>query len=214
MKVIEGARGSGAARRAIGRLNSQFLGCPFGYGATRFLPPLTCEQCSFAIFLLLWPCRGEVLNWLPGMRVITCNAGPLAAAYDAPPAVHCNRRLCNIARHAHRSGVQIETGRHFKEMNRHIQSIGHFERSVEDSRLRRALAARLDKAFKRSGVSSAQVARRLNLSEADVQYWRQGITVPPLNVCARLADILSLDVHWLCTGQPQDTRSASSAPAR
>lgn len=110
--------------------------------------------------------------------------------------------------------MQIEPERQLNEMNRHIQRIGYLERSLEDSRLRRALAARLDKAFKRSGISSAQVARRLNLNEADVLYWRQGITVPPLSACARLADALSLDVHWLCTGQPEDTRSASLGTAR
>jgi hypothetical protein len=88
-------------------------------------------------------------------------------------------------------------------MNRHTQSIGHLERSAEDNRLRRALAARLDRALERAGVSSARAARWLGVTEYDVQYWRRGITVPPLNACMRLATVLNLDVHWLCTGQPQ-----------
>ena len=88
-------------------------------------------------------------------------------------------------------------------MSRHTEHIGHLARSVGDNRLRRALAARLDRAFKRAGVSSAQAAKWLGVSEHDVQYWRHGITVPPLNACTRLAAVLHLDVHWLCTGQPQ-----------
>ena len=88
-------------------------------------------------------------------------------------------------------------------MTRHTESIGHLERSIGDNRLRRALAARLDRAFNRSGVSSAQAAGWLGVSEDDVQYWRRGITVPPLNACTRLAAILNLDVHWLCTGHTE-----------
>jgi DNA-binding XRE family transcriptional regulator len=88
-------------------------------------------------------------------------------------------------------------------MSQNTGHIGHLERSVEDNRLRRALAARLDRTFKQAGVSSAQAAKWLGVSEDDVQYWRRGITVPPLNVCTRLAAAFNLDVHWLCTGQPQ-----------
>jgi DNA-binding XRE family transcriptional regulator len=88
-------------------------------------------------------------------------------------------------------------------MSRHTEHIGYLERSVQDNRLRRALAARLDRTFKQAGVSSAQAAKWLGVSEDDVQYWRRGITVPPLNVCTRLAAAFNLDVHWLCTGQAQ-----------
>jgi hypothetical protein len=87
-------------------------------------------------------------------------------------------------------------------MNRHTETIDHLERSVGDNRLRRALAARLNSACKRASVSSAQAAKWLGVSEVDVQYWRRGITVPPLYACKRLAAVLDLDVHWLCTGQP------------
>ncbi|MFM0106947.1 helix-turn-helix transcriptional regulator [Paraburkholderia rhynchosiae] len=80
---------------------------------------------------------------------------------------------------------------------------GHLERSIGNDRLRRALAARLDRAFKRAGISSARAARWLGVNEYEVQYWRRGITVPPLNACTRLAAVLNLDVHWLCTGHAQ-----------
>jgi DNA-binding XRE family transcriptional regulator len=75
--------------------------------------------------------------------------------------------------------------------------------SVEDNRLRRSLAPRLDRTFKQAGVISAHAAKWLGVSEDNVQYWRRGITVPPLNVCTRLAAAFNLDIHWLCTGQAQ-----------
>ena len=86
-------------------------------------------------------------------------------------------------------------------MNRYAQTIEHLKRSGEDSSLRRALAARLDTSLKQAGVSSSRVARRLEVSERDVQFWRRGITVPPLGLFKRIAAFLGLDVHWLCTGQ-------------
>jgi hypothetical protein len=88
-------------------------------------------------------------------------------------------------------------------MNRLAQNISHLERSAEDNRLRRALAARVDRAFKRANIKSAHAAKWLGVSEDDVEYWRRGITVPPLNACACLAAVLNLDVHWLCTGHTQ-----------
>ena len=88
-------------------------------------------------------------------------------------------------------------------MNRHTEAIGYLERSLGDNRLRRALAARLDGACKRASVNTTQAAKWLGVSEVEVQYWRRGITVPPLMACKRLAALLELDVHWLCTGQSQ-----------
>jgi DNA-binding XRE family transcriptional regulator len=86
-------------------------------------------------------------------------------------------------------------------MSQKTPHIGHLERSVDDNRLRRALAARIDRTFKQAGVTSTQAAKWLGVSEDDVQHWRRGITVPPLNVCTRLAAAFNLDIHWLCTGQ-------------
>lgn len=86
-------------------------------------------------------------------------------------------------------------------MNRYAQTIAYLERSGEDNSLRRALAARLDTALKRASISSARVARWLGVSECDVQFWRRGITVPPINAIRRIAASLELDMDWLCTGQ-------------
>jgi hypothetical protein len=36
-----------------------------------------------------------------------------------------------------------------------------------------------------------------------VQFWRHGITVPPLTFFTRIAAALDLDAHWLCTGRTQ-----------
>jgi hypothetical protein len=86
-------------------------------------------------------------------------------------------------------------------MNREIQTIKPLECSANDSGLRRALGARLDRALKRAGVSSAKAAKWLGVAEDEVQFWRRGITVPEHHYFARLANFLQLDVHWLCTGQ-------------
>jgi ribosome-binding protein aMBF1 (putative translation factor) len=94
-------------------------------------------------------------------------------------------------------------------MGRHSQTIGHLERSHEDNALRRAIAARLDRTLQRAGVSSAKAANMLDVSEADVQFWRRGITVPPLRAFNRLAATLDVDVHWLCTGQSQSTHASA-----
>ncbi|SAL66018.1 hypothetical protein AWB71_03905 [Caballeronia peredens] len=88
-------------------------------------------------------------------------------------------------------------------MGRHSQTLGHLERSHDDNALRRAIAARLDRALQKANVSSAKAAGWLDVSEHDVQFWRRGITVPPLAAFNRIAKALDLDVHWLCTGQAQ-----------
>jgi transcriptional regulator with XRE-family HTH domain len=80
----------------------------------------------------------------------------------------------------------------------------HLERSIENDRLRRALAARLDRAFKRNGLSSECAATALGVSKYQVDYWRHGITVPPLDACMQLAAAFNLDAHWLCTGQTRE----------
>ena len=88
-------------------------------------------------------------------------------------------------------------------MNRYAQTVEHLDRSGEDSSLRRALAARLDTALKRAGISSARIAKRFDVSESDVQFWRGGITVPPLNVFTRIAALLNLLIST-STGSVQD----------
>lgn len=95
-------------------------------------------------------------------------------------------------------------------MGRYTQTIGHLERSHDDNSLRRAMAARLDRAMQRANVSSAKAAKWVDVSEHDVQFWRRGITVPPLHAFNRIAKVLDVDVHWLCTGQAQAQAAQAS----
>ena len=69
------------------------------------------------------------------------------------------------------------------------------------------MAARLDRAMQKANMSSAKAADWLDVSEHDVQYWRRGITVPPLAAFNRIAKALDLDVHWLCTGESQQVEA-------
>jgi hypothetical protein len=86
-------------------------------------------------------------------------------------------------------------------MSGRTQMFACLERCAEDSTLRRAIAARLDRALRRAGVTSARAATWLAVSAEEVQFWRRGISVPPVPAVTRLAAILGLDIHWLCTGQ-------------
>jgi transcriptional regulator with XRE-family HTH domain len=79
----------------------------------------------------------------------------------------------------------------------------HHERNVEDNSLRRAFAARLNRALNIASISSAKFARRLGVSEHEVLFWRRGITVPQLHYFTRIAEFLQLDALWLCSGQVQ-----------
>ncbi|WP_240975270.1 XRE family transcriptional regulator [Paraburkholderia aromaticivorans] len=88
-------------------------------------------------------------------------------------------------------------------MNPEILTMKHLARTAGDSSLRRPLAARLDRALERAGISSANSAKSPGVAENEVHFWRHGITVPELQYFSRLANILQLDVHWLCTGQTQ-----------
>jgi len=66
---------------------------------------------------------------------------------------------------------------------------------------RRAFAARLDMTIKRAKVTSGRVARSLGVPEHEVTLWRAGVTVPKSADCARLSELLDVDVAWLCAGQ-------------
>ncbi|MFM0138777.1 helix-turn-helix domain-containing protein [Caballeronia grimmiae] len=103
---------------------------------------------------------------------------------------------------------QIYKSRELKQMGRHTLTVGHLERSHDDNSLRRAMAARLDRAMQRANVSSAKAAKWVEVSEDDVQFWRRGITVPPLHAFNRIARALDVDVHWLCTGQAQAAQAS------
>src|SRR5260370_40405650 len=96
-------------------------------------------------------------------------------------------------------------------MGQHSNTTGHLKRSAEDHVLRRAIAARLDRALQQAGTSSAKAAKWLSVTREEMDFWRRGITVPPLHAFTRIAATLEVDVHWLCTGQTQ--RAGKSAPS-
>ncbi|ACC74348.1 hypothetical protein Bphy_5268 [Paraburkholderia phymatum STM815] len=95
-------------------------------------------------------------------------------------------------------------------MNWNAKAIEHLERCREDSRARRFLSARLENALRRAGVSSARVAKWTNAPEIHVEFWRRGITSPPPDALKRIAGSLSLDLHWLCTGQTEKVDGPST----
>src|SRR5260370_10275493 len=97
-------------------------------------------------------------------------------------------------------------------MGRHPNTTGHLERSAEDHVLRRAIAARLDRALRQAGTSSAKAAKWLSVTQEEVDFWRRGITVPPLHAFTRIAATLEVDVHWLCTGQTQRAVTSPASP--
>jgi hypothetical protein len=95
-------------------------------------------------------------------------------------------------------------------MGQHAKNLQQLRRSAEDHVLRRAIAARLDRSLQRAGISSSKAAKWLSVTQDEVDFWRRGITVPPLHAFTRIATTLQVDVHWLCTGQTQ--RAVTSPP--
>src|SRR5258708_20300431 len=89
---------------------------------------------------------------------------------------------------------------------------GHLKSSAEDHVLRRAIAARLDRALQQAGTSSAKAAKWLSVTREEMDFWRRGITVPPLHAFTRIAATLEVDVHWLCTGQTQWAVASAASP--
>jgi hypothetical protein len=85
-------------------------------------------------------------------------------------------------------------------MSRYAQTIRRLEQSAQDSALRRTIAARFDHALRMAGANSARATTWLTVSEGEVQYWRSGITVLPMQAFSRLAAKLGGDVDWVCTG--------------
>jgi hypothetical protein len=86
-------------------------------------------------------------------------------------------------------------------MNRRLNLDAHLERTLKHNSSRRAFAARLDMTIKRAKVTSSRVARSLGVPERDVTLWRAGVTVPKSTDCARLSELLNVDVAWLCARQ-------------
>jgi hypothetical protein len=86
-------------------------------------------------------------------------------------------------------------------MNRRLNLDEHLQSTLNHNGSMRAFAARLDMTIKRAKVTSGRVAKSLGVPEDEVTLWRAGVTVPKSADCARLSELLDVDVAWLCTGQ-------------
>ncbi|AXF06107.1 hypothetical protein CUJ88_48400 (plasmid) [Paraburkholderia hospita] len=86
-------------------------------------------------------------------------------------------------------------------MNRRLNLDEHLQGTLKHNGSRRAFAARLDMTIKRAKVTSGRVARSLGVPEHEVTLWRAGVTVPKSADCARLSELLDVDVAWLCAVQ-------------
>lgn len=86
-------------------------------------------------------------------------------------------------------------------MNRRLNLDVHLQSGLNHTGSRRAFAARLDMTIKRAKVTSGRVARSLGVPEHEVTLWRAGVTVPNSAACARLSELLDVDVAWLCASQ-------------
>jgi hypothetical protein len=97
--------------------------------------------------------------------------------------------------------VGMESRGALHAMNRRINLDAQLESTLKNNSSRRAFAARLDMTIKRAKVASSRVARSLGVPERDVTLWRAGVIVPKSTDCARLSEVLDVDVAWLCAGQ-------------
>lgn len=62
---------------------------------------------------------------------------------------------------------------------------------------------RLQIARKKAGLSQAALAEKLDLvGHAQISRYESGKSFPDVKILANIADILSIDLHWLITGQP------------
>lgn len=83
-------------------------------------------------------------------------------------------------------------------MTTNVQIDKHLETTGQTNGWRRAFAARIDMTLKRAQRRSAWVARRLNVSERQVGFWRAGVLLPTGEQCRRLSALLQVDLHRLC----------------
>ncbi len=64
------------------------------------------------------------------------------------------------------------------------------------------LAARIESARMRAGLSQAQLARRMGIERQSVQQWENGETAPRQSRLTKLAQVLGVNAQWLLTGEP------------
>ncbi|MGF6261891.1 hypothetical protein OKW49_002819 [Paraburkholderia youngii] len=93
-------------------------------------------------------------------------------------------------------------------MNRRLNLDVHLQSTLNHNRSRRAFAARLDMTIKRAKVTSGRVARSLGVAEHEVTLWRAGVTVRNSADCARLSELLDVDVASLCRSRVDDGMSS------
>ena len=91
-------------------------------------------------------------------------------------------------------------------MGQHTKNLQQLHRGAEDHVLRRAIAARLDRALQRAATSFAKAAKWLSVTQDEVDFWRRGITVPPFHAFTRIAATLQVDVPLALHG-PDPTGS-------
>src|SRR5260370_40429388 len=95
-------------------------------------------------------------------------------------------------------------------MGQHTKSSQQLHGSAGDHVLGRAIAARLDRALQRAGTRSAKAAKWLSVTQDEVDFWRRGITVPPLHAFTRIAATLQVDVPLALHGPTP--RAVTSPP--
>ena len=79
--------------------------------------------------------------------------------------------------------------------SRHAENFGHLDGSLRDADAGVPLPHTLTAHSKGAASARPHAAKWLAQCEDGVQYWRCGITIPPLNACTRLATVLDLDLH-------------------
>lgn len=59
---------------------------------------------------------------------------------------------------------------------------------------------RIDESLKKNGKKRAEMLRDLNLPRNAVSNWYEHGNIPAGDICAKIADYLQVDTHWLITG--------------
>ena len=74
-----------------------------------------------------------------------------------------------------------------------------------------SMADRIRRALEETGMTEADLARRLDVSRQTVNSWLSG-SEPKLEVGVRLADNLQVSAHWLSLGRGRSDPAAGMAP--
>lgn len=66
---------------------------------------------------------------------------------------------------------------------------------------KKAFGNRLRAARKNAGITSEEVATKLDFCGVTVRYWECGRSTPTLQTLCQLADMLGVSVGWLAAGE-------------